>query len=162
MGKKEKSEDPEKSSKAKDSKKSLNPDAVKNAEDEEEEEKDGKEDEKDDKEEDKDGKEEPEPSAEGKIKTHEVDSVIDKMNMLNEMFEMILKHMDKVIPVHGHDEKDSSGKDETKPEGDDDDEKKEEKTEGDDEESTDDKENESEEGEDEDYSEKGKKGKKNG
>merc|ERR1712025_1514328 len=110
MGKKEKSEDPEKSSKAKDSKKSLNPDAVKNAEDEEEEDKDDKEEDKDGKEEDKDGKEEPEPSAEGKIKTHEVDSVIDKMNMLNEMFEMILKHMDKVIPVHGHDEKDSSGK----------------------------------------------------
>merc|ERR1712025_129354 len=157
--KKEKTEDPEKSSNAKANKKSLSPDAVKDAEDEEEEEKDSKEEEKDDKEEDKDGKEEdkdgkeePEPSAEGKIKTHEVDSVIDKMNMLNEMFEMILKHMDKVIPVHGHDEKDSSGKDETKPEGDDDDEKKEEKTEGDDEESTDDKENESEEGEDEDYS----------
>merc|ERR1712098_605768 len=100
--------------------------------DDKEEDKDDKEEDKDGKEEDKDGKEEPEPSAEGKIKTHEVDSVIDKMNMLNEMFEMILKHMDKVIPVHGHDEKDSSGKDETKPEGDDDDEKKEEKTEGDD------------------------------
>merc|ERR1712176_1342132 len=92
--------------------------------------------------------------------THEVDSVIDKMNMLNEMFERILKHMDKVIPVHGHDEKDSSGKDETKPKGDDDDEKKEEKTEGDDEESTDDEDDEGEEEDDEDYSEKGKKGKK--
>merc|ERR1712198_596116 len=43
-----------------------------------------------------DGKEEAEPE-EGKIKTHEVDSVIDKMNMLNEMFESILKHMTKLF-----------------------------------------------------------------
>merc|ERR1712179_554312 len=37
----------------------------------------------------------------GMIKTAEVDSVIDKMNPLNEMFERILKHMDKVIPTQG-------------------------------------------------------------
>merc|ERR1712029_1323355 len=119
-------------SQAKESEKSVNPDVVKKAQDDEEE-KDGEGDDK----ETADGKEEAEPeegkpkSEEGKIKTHEVDSVIDKMNMLNEMFESILKHMDKVIPVHGHDEKDSKGKDEPKPEGEDDDEKKEEKTEGD-------------------------------
>merc|ERR1712080_358727 len=65
--------------------------------------------------------------ASGVIKTHEVDKVIDKMNSLNEMFEKILKHMDKVIPVHGDAENATSEKDETKDEGNEDGENNEEK-----------------------------------